>query len=49
MMARQYTDSNKAVARLDYRVPPIEECFADATNWYRPEGMLTGARAKPEL
>ncbi|AQQ68504.1 hypothetical protein Mag101_13320 [Microbulbifer agarilyticus] len=40
MMARQYTDSSKAVARLDYKVPTVEECIADAANWYRQEGML---------
>lgn len=35
----QYFRSDKAILELGYRVPPVEDCLADALLWYRKNGF----------
>ncbi len=34
----QYMDCSKAIAELDYVIPPVEEIIGDAVDWYRANG-----------
>ena len=39
MSCPQYALSDKAQQELDYQVPSVEECIADALTWYRANGF----------
>lgn len=38
MGQHQLYDSSKAIAELDYKVPPVEDGIRDALRWYRENG-----------